>query len=357
MSRSRRAIAAILLSATVGVALGTDPAQAAPRTPAAPAAPATYTVKDGDYLLGIAAKLKVKLSDLLAANKLTPTSLIYAGMKLVVPAGGVAPAAAPAAAPATYTVKAGDHLTGIAGKLGVKLSALLTANGLTTSSLILPGQKLAVPAGGVVPAATPAAPAPTQLVYVVRSGDYLSGIAPKLKVKLADLLSVNKLTIDSMIFPGMKLKVPAGGSLPAASAPNSGSGAAPGTSTSSKVNSVIAFASAQLGEPYQFAAAGPDRWDCSGLTKAAFAEIGIALPHYSGAQAYYGTAIDWRNSPINPGDLVFLESYVGSGVINHVGIALSATTWIQAPRSGDVVRIGNIPSVRVVAVRRLVQGG
>lgn len=119
--------------------------QAAPRTPAAPAAPATYTVKDGDYLLGIAAKLKVKLSDLLTANKLTPSSLIYAGMKLVVPAGGVAPAAAPAAAPATYTVKPGDHLTGIAGKLGVKLSALLTANGLTTSSLILPARSWRCP--------------------------------------------------------------------------------------------------------------------------------------------------------------------------------------------------------------------
>ena len=171
---------------------------------------------------------------------------------------------------------------------------------------------------------------------------------------LSALLAANKLTVNSLIYPGMLLNVPAGGKLPAVAATN----AAAGTSTTdSRIAKVLAFAQAQLGEPYKFNAAGPDSWDCSGLTMAAYAEIGISLPHYSGAQVEYGTAVDRATQAIKAGDLIFLESSVGSGVINHVGIAINSTQWIQAPRSGDVVRVGSIPSTRVIAIRRLVSTG
>ena len=132
--------------------------------------------------------------------------------------------------------------------------------------------------------------------------------------------------------------------------------AAASTPVTGQIAPVLSFALAQQGKPYAFNTSGPDSYDCSGLTMAAFAEIGISLPHYSGAQVRYGAAVDWAVSPIMPGDLVFLESSVGSGVINHVGIATSATQWVHAPRSGDVVRTGSIPMYRVVAVRRLVEG-
>ena len=217
-----------------------------------------------------------------------------------------------------------------------------------------------VPAGGALPAATPApAPAPVPaappvaaLVYVVRSGDYLLGIAPSLGVKVADLLSLNKLTLNSLIYPGMQLAVPAGGSLPTpAPTDNAGPVAA---NPDARVTKVLDFARAQLGEPYKFNTAGPDSWDCSGLTLAAYAEIGISLPHYSGSQSKLGTAVDWTTEAIRPGDLIFLESAPGSGYIDHVGIAISATQWIHAPRTGDVVRIGTIPMNRRAAVRRFV---
>src|SRR6478735_11972623 len=87
---------------------------------------ATYTVKNGDYLFGIAGKLKVKLSDLLAANNLTVDSVIVPGQQLAVPAGGTVPTTsattvAPAAAtsPGTYTVQSGDFLIGIARRMNV----------------------------------------------------------------------------------------------------------------------------------------------------------------------------------------------------------------------------------------------
>lgn len=374
MSRSTRALATLILTLTVSAVGLVDGVEAAP-APAAPAAGSqVYTVQAGDYLVGIASRMGVRFSALLAANQLTATSLIYPGMQLVVPEGGTVPApatpaapAAPTTAAAVYTVVSGDSLSGIAGRMGVKLSALLSTNKLSVTSVIHPGTQLTVPAGGTLPVAkaapvaapTPAAaPAQGALQYVVRSGDYLTGIAPALGVKVADLLSANGLTLTSVIYPGMRLNVPAGGKLPAAGAPATTPAASPAvvTSANSQVNTVLAFAQAQLGEPYKFNMAGPDSWDCSGLTLAAYAEIGISLPHYSGAQVAYGTAVDWATAPIAAGDLIFLESSVGSGVINHVGIAISATQWIQAPRSGDVVRIGSIPSTRVVAVRRLIGG-
>ena len=396
MTRAHRAITAILLTVTSGALALVDTAQASSPSPAAPAvAPLTYTVEAGDYLFGIAARMGVKLSALLDTNRLTVTSWIYPGMQLAVPTGGVVPAPkAPAAAPATpvpaaapatqsYVVKSGDSLSGIAGRMGVKLSALLSANTLTVNSMIHPGTQLVVPAGGVVPAAVaPVAPAAIQaqptvaatsaLEYVVRSGDYLSGIAPALGVRLADLLSINKLTLTSMIYPGMKLAVPAGGTIPAASVPTTNSAptvspaavapaavtAAAGpvsgpTNPDPRIATVIAFAQAQLGEPYKFNSAGPDSWDCSGLTLAAYAEIGISLPHYSGSQIKYGTPVDRTTQPIVAGDLIFLETSVGSGIIGHVGIAISSTQWIHSPRTGDVVRIGSIPTTRVIGIRRL----
>ncbi len=351
MSRFHRA----LLAASLGVSLGTvaivEPAFAAPHVVAAPSA--TYTIKAGDYLSGIAAKLGVKLSALLDANKLTVNSLILPGQQLVVPSGGSLPAPPPPAAPAVYVVVWGDSLSGISSKLGVKMSALLTTNKLNVTSFIYPGMKLTVPAGASAPAAatttTAAAPSAPQ-AYVVLSGDYLSGIAAKLGVKLSALLDANKLTVTSFIYPGMRLTVPAGGSLPAApSVPGVESGVSP------KISKVLQFAKAQLGKGYKFNTSGPDTFDCSGLTMAAYAEIGISIPHYSGAQAYYGTAIDWKHQAILPGDLVFLASST-TGVIDHVGIAISATEYIHAPRSGDVVRIGTFPPSRVAAVRRLVPG-
>ncbi|MEI7547533.1 MAG: LysM peptidoglycan-binding domain-containing C40 family peptidase, partial [Actinomycetota bacterium] len=198
----------------------------------------------------------------------------------------------------------------------------------------------------VVPAKDPTG---NPLVYTVRSGDFLIGIASLLGVGLNDLLTVNTLSRQSLMYPGKRLVVPAGGRLP-----DSGPGSSPATG-SGKVDAVIAFARAQLGEPYRFNSAGPDSWDCSGLTMAAYAQIGLTLPHYSAAQAVLGRRINWTTQPIRAGDLVFLETSPGSGVINHVGIAINSTQWIHAPRTGDVVKISTMNLARVAAVRRFVQ--
>ena len=118
---------------------------------------------------------------------------------------------------------------------------------------------------------------------------------------------------------------------------------------------VIAYAQAQLGKPYLWGGAGPEAFDCSGLTMRAYQQIRINLPHKSAAQAQYGIAVNWRSDGIRPGDLMFHRGSVPVHDFGHVGIAVSATHWIVAPKSGDVVSLRPIPFDRIQSVRRLVQ--
>jgi cell wall-associated NlpC family hydrolase len=95
----------------------------------------------------------------------------------------------------------------------------------------------------------------------------------------------------------------------------------------------IAFARAQLGKPYEYAAAGPNAYDCSGLTMAAWGAAGVRLPHYSGAQ--YSMLPHISLSAMIPGDLVFW----GPGGSQHVGLYIGGGLMIAAPTTGDVVKI------------------
>jgi cell wall-associated NlpC family hydrolase len=293
-------------------------------------------------------------------------------------------------------VQAGDGLIALAKKAKVSVRELLSANNLTLSSVIWPGMKLKLPVGAVLPPVGPVASLPpvpptvaTPLVYTVVAGDSLTVLAGRMKVKVSALLSTNRLTLASVIWPGMKLTVPDGGVLPQAPAPTPKPAPAPKPTPApaptpaptvppaptpapkpvpapvlpadpnqpgpEKVVTVMSWVETQLGKPYIAYAVGPEGYDCSGLTMAAYAQVGVSLPHYSGAQAKLGTAVDWTVEAIRPGDLVFLEPTPGAGIITHVGIATSATTWTHAPRTGDVVRNSRIAFARIVAVRRFIE--
>ena len=302
----------------------------------------TYTVRGGDWLARIADRHGISLSALLSANGLTPTSLIHPGQQLTIP-GGAAPSSPSRSGGTSYTVKAGDWLARIAERHGVSLSALLAANNLTASSVILPGQKLTIP-GGASRAPDPSGSTARGPVYTVQAGDALSSIAARHRVTLDSLLDLNGLTVNSMIVPGQRLTLPKGA-------------VATSRSTGTGVDRVVRFALAQQGKPYRFFTAGPNTFDCSGLTLAAYSQIGVTLVHHSASQARQGRAVDFWSEPIRAGDLIFLATR-GSSRINHVGMAVSATTWIQARRPGDVVRLAPLPPKGIItAVRRYVPAG
>ncbi len=104
------------------------------------------------------------------------------------------------------------------------------------------------------------------------------------------------------------------------------------------VDAVIAFARAQLGEPYVWAAAGPNSWDCSGLTMVAWAQAGVRLTHYTGSQ--YKQTARVPVDQLKPGDLVFFGPSVAG--IHHVGLFIGNGQMIHAPYTGTVVKISTI---------------
>ena len=94
----------------------------------------------------------------------------------------------------------------------------------------------------------------------------------------------------------------------------------------------LKYALKQVGDIYVWAAAGPTRWDCSGLTMRAFQQAGVSLPHSSRIQVKYGKSISF--GAVKPGDLLFFGN-----PISHVSIYMGGGKMVQAPRPGKRVEV------------------
>jgi len=139
-------------------------------------------------------------------------------------------------------------------------------------------------------------------------------------------------------------------SVRSSSSSSSGSGSGSGSGGSSSYSSnlpanasvaarVIAFARSQIGDPYVFAAAGPNAWDCSGLTMAAYAAAGIGIGGHTATGQYdlaarEGKLVSYANR--QPGDLLFYTD--GGGDMYHVTIYSGNGNMIEAPYEGQNVR-------------------
>jgi cell wall-associated NlpC family hydrolase len=102
----------------------------------------------------------------------------------------------------------------------------------------------------------------------------------------------------------------------------------------SQYTGVVGIAMRYLGVRYVWGGSSPSGFDCSGLVAYVYAQVGVSLPHYTGAQWNMGVAVD--RADLQPGDLVFFDG------LGHVGIYIGGNQFIHAPHTGDVVKISSI---------------
>lgn len=107
----------------------------------------------------------------------------------------------------------------------------------------------------------------------------------------------------------------------------------------------IAYAESKIGIPYLWGgngtAADGGRFDCSGLTKAAYAKAGIEIPRVANDQ-WNTTDVHPAWDDLKPGDLVFFGQKGNSRSIHHVGIYIGGGKMIHAPRTGTKIRINDV---------------
>lgn len=148
-------------------------------------------------------------------------------------------------------------------------------------------------------------------------GATIVGVLPK--DSIVDVTGETTDTYTQIVYQGQKVWISNKYIVPLGSGPvQLGST----TTMTAKQKVLVDFVNAQVGKAYVWAAEGPDAYDCSGLTMMAYKQIGMSIPHYSGAQATLGTAVS--RSDLKPGDLIFwfspishVSMYVGNGMMVH----------------------------------------
>lgn len=103
---------------------------------------------------------------------------------------------------------------------------------------------------------------------------------------------------------------------------------------SGSIGVVLAFLERQLGKPYRYGAVGPGAFDCSGLLVAAWAQIGVHLPHKAAAIGSLGRRVG--RGELQPGDIVVMAGG------DHIGVFVGDGLIVHAPHSGDHVRVAPI---------------
>jgi cell wall-associated NlpC family hydrolase len=133
-----------------------------------------------------------------------------------------------------------------------------------------------------------------------------------------------------------------------------GSGAYGSTVSAATERAALNYAESQIGKPYQWGAAGPDSYDCSGLVMWAYAHVGVTVDHWTGFQWNEGAHIGL--SDLRAGDLVFFATDTSNpNTIHHVGMYIGDGQMVEAPYTGANVRISDAFRPDLIGAVRLYQ--
>ncbi|WP_102280014.1 LysM peptidoglycan-binding domain-containing protein [[Lactobacillus] timonensis] len=168
----------------------------------------TYTVQSGDTLSGIAAKFGTNYQYLASLNHLSNPNQIYVGQTLQI-RGGSQPSAPVNHnnSNGTYTIQAGDTLSGIAAKFGTSYQALARLNNISNPNMIVVGQTLRINGSASANVSQPSTSYSSNGTYTVQAGDTLSGIAAKYGTSYQAIASQNGISNPNAIYVGQTLRI------------------------------------------------------------------------------------------------------------------------------------------------------
>ena len=353
-------------------ALATLSASGALLTTGASALADSYTVVKNDTLWGLSKKYGVSVSDLKKANGVSG-HLIYVGQKLQIPTKATKTAKTSTSTSTvdttstTHRVVKGDTLWSLAKKYGVSVSALMKANNLSSSTILI-GQSLNLRAGmttyGVNGVTTGSSSTAASTNTASSTSTTASSQAPKAKKTATKAKSTTTNTSsnsntstsvntqsqstasNSSASTTTNTNTAASNANTAAASSSQAVSQAPTASTSTatttaspSTSAITSYALTFLGVPYVWGGTTPSGFDCSGLVQYVYSHFGINLGRTTYTQQYAGTKISLASA--QAGDLYFWGSY---GSAYHVAIALGGGQYVMAPAPGQNVMIGSVSS-------------
>ena len=197
---------------TDGVLLSNTSPIPTPETPTTPEAPENsetivYTVKSGDTLSEIARDYGTTVNSIVSLNTfITNPNLIYPGQQLTIRTNSLTNNNVnnSNSSSTVYTVVRGDTLSEIATKYNTTVSNLVTLNNISNPNLIYPGQRIIISNGINSNLGNECG----KILYTVKRGDTLSGIAAKYDTTVSEIATLNNISNPNLIYAGSIIRVP-----------------------------------------------------------------------------------------------------------------------------------------------------
>ncbi len=225
-----------------------------------------YTVQSGDTLSGIALKFSTTSSKLAQLNSISNPNLIYVGQRLLVNQSSNSNSSSSGqssstttnteASAASYTVKSGDTLSGIASQYNTTVNQIVSLNQLSNPNLIYVGQVLKLKNSQTTNSSSSSSSssstaATTVGTYTVKAGDTLSVIASRYSTSSSTLASLNSLSNPNLIYVGQVLKVSSNASTSSSTSSSANSTVTTAASYTVKAGDTLSAIAAKYGTTYQ----------------------------------------------------------------------------------------------------------